>query len=51
MFKEGEKNSYERLNKFIDTDVNHSYMGTKRNICDFWKELGFHRHKKILSEG
>lgn len=50
VFKEGEKNSYERLNKFIDTDINHSYMGTKRNICDFWKELGFHRHKKNLSE-
>lgn len=48
--QEREKGSYDRLQQFMDTDTNHSYMGKVRNICDFWKELGFDRHKKNLSE-
>lgn len=50
IFRDCEKKSYDRLNQFINTDVNHSYMGTSRNVCDFWRELGFYRNKKDLSE-
>ncbi len=49
-FKRGEKESYDRLNQMINTDVNHSCMGKVRNICDFWRELGFYRNKKKLAE-